>query len=104
VTSFTLFGRAGSAIDIFIYLWGTWLGLLFVKTADDWKSRALFVGFIGPVAINPLKMLVPRYAFVVWWVEVLMNLLCLLASVALFHRRSKMNSASGILPGSEQPS
>ena len=99
VTSFTEFGRAGIAIDLFTYLWVVWLGLLFVKSAEDWVSRALFVGFIGPVAINPLKMLVPRYAFVVWWVELLMNLLCLLASVAVFQRLGKMKSAPDVLPG-----
>lgn len=104
VTSFTEFGRVGIAIDLFFYLWVTWLGLWFVKSADDWVSRAMIVGFIGPLAINPLKMIVPRYAFAVWWVELLMNLLCLLASVAVFQRQSRMNSSSSVVQKSKQSS
>ncbi len=84
-------------MDLFFYLWVAWLGLWFVKFEDDWLSRAIFVGFIGPLAINPLKMIVPQYAFAVWWVELLMNLLCLLASIALFKRQSKLNPASSVV-------
>lgn len=95
VTSFAVFGRFGLAMDLFFYVWVTWLGLWFIENSNDWVCRTMFIGFIGPIAINPLKMVAPHYAFVVWWVEFLMNLLCLLASVAVFQRQSKMHPASG---------
>jgi len=82
VASFAVFGRVGIALDLFFYLWVIWLGFWFIKSAKEWKSRAMFVGLIGPPVINPLKMVVPLHAFTIWWVELSMNILCLLASAA----------------------
>jgi hypothetical protein len=103
VVSFKEFGRAGAAIDLFFYLVVTLIGISFVKAAGNWLDRALFVGWIGPVVLNPLKMLVPRHASVVWWINLVLNLVFCLVSVAVFLRLSKINnSASSIAPESEQ--
>lgn len=93
VTSFTVFGWWGVVLDLFFYLWVSCLGLWFIKTSNDWASRVMFIGFIGPLIINPLKMIMPGYVSPIWWIELLMTLLCLLASIAVLQKRSKMPSA-----------
>ncbi len=84
VASFDLFGRAGVAIDLCIYLYVAWLGFLFVRLARDWLERVWVGGWIAPIVINPLKMLIPRYSYMVWWAELFLAIVFFLATVAMF--------------------
>jgi hypothetical protein len=84
VTSFDLFGRAGVAIDLCIYLYVVWLGFLFVRLARDWLERVWVACWIAPIVINPFKMLIPRYSYLVWWAELFLALVFFLATIALF--------------------
>ena len=101
MTSFTEFGQVGLYLDLFFYLYVAWLGILFVRSASEWIYRAMWIGCIGPPVMNPLKMLIPRYASVVWWVELFMNVVAILASVAVFIKLREINSKPNTAPDSK---
>jgi len=84
VTSCDLFRRAGVAIDLSMYLYVVWLGFLFVRLARDWLERVCVACWIAPIVINPFRMLIPRYSYLVWWAELFLALVFFLATIVLF--------------------
>ncbi len=84
ITSFDVFGRAGVVIDVCIYIYVAWLGFLFVRLARNRMEGTWVACWIAPIVINPFKMLIPRYSYVVWWAELFLALVFFLATVALF--------------------
>ncbi len=86
VTSFEIFGRVGGVIDLCLYLWLIWLVVAFRRLARDWVERVWLACWIAPILVNPIKMLIPKYSFIVWWVVLFLTLVFFLATVALFLR------------------
>jgi len=84
VTSIAVFGRAGVAIDLCIYLYVAWLGFLFVRLARDRVEKTWVACWIGQIVINPMKMLIPRYSYLIWWTELFLALVFFMATIALF--------------------
>jgi hypothetical protein len=100
VASFEVYGKAGGLIDLLIYLFMTWLLIAFVKSAHNWIDRILFASWIGPVVVSPIKMIVPQYCFVIWWIQLFMTMVFLLASIAVFLRLSRRGSQTTPTPAS----
>lgn len=98
----TLPGRAGWAIDLFVYLGVTFLLFAFVTSTRDKIEMALFVGGIGPFVIDPARMLVPQYASAIWWVELCFTLVFFVTSIAVFWRLIRRQSMPGTPPNSDQ--
>ena len=71
-------------MDLCIYLYVGWLGFLFIRLARDRVERVWVACWIVPILINPLKMLIPKYSYTVWWAELFLTLVFFLATVALF--------------------
>lgn len=86
VMKHAFYGQAGWAIDLICYISVGLLLIGMVRSTRDTVEVVLFVGWVGPVVINPLKMLVPGHASIVWWVELGMGLVFFLASATVLVR------------------
>jgi hypothetical protein len=84
VTSFEAFGRFGSVFDACHYLLFAWFFVSIVRWARNGMERIWLACWIAPIVINPFKMLIPRYSYLVWWTELFLALVFFLATVALF--------------------
>jgi hypothetical protein len=60
---------------------------IFVATSDK-LEKSLILALLAPTVINPLKMVLPAYAAIIWWVELGCILVFFLASVAVFLKLS----------------
>jgi hypothetical protein len=82
VMSFAAYGRVGRIIDLCVYLL-IWMLAILVKSARNTIERAWWICWIGPILLNPLKILIPIYAYIVWWAELFLTLIFFLATIAL---------------------
>src|ERR1700745_1836859 len=64
-----VFGRVEWVMDLFVYLGVTFLLFAFVTSTRDKVEMALVIGWMGPIVINPTRMLVPNHTSAIWWVE-----------------------------------
>jgi hypothetical protein len=99
-----LSGRPGWAMDLFVYLGVTFVLVGFVSSTRDKVEMALFIGGIGPIVINPARMLVPKYTSAIWWVELCLTFVFFVTSVIVFSRLIRRRSMPGELPNSDQVS
>jgi hypothetical protein len=81
-----VFGRAGWAIDVFCYTALVLLLIAMVRSTRDKVEMALFIGWVGPVVINPLRMAIPEYTSSIWWVEICLQMVFILASIIVLLR------------------
>lgn len=89
VSSFAIYGVLDRPLNLFFYLFIGWLFIEFVRAARSWTVRILVTTWIAPVLLNPLKMLIPKYCFVVWWVQLLAAIVFFVVSIAAFTRRAQ---------------
>jgi hypothetical protein len=85
------FGSVGWAVDLFAYAVVAYLVFSLLESASGRVEKALFIGLGGQFLINPVKMLVPRHASTIWWIELCLMVMCVVSSVAMLLR-----STSGI--------
>ncbi len=81
-----VFGRAGWAIDVFCYTALVLLLIAIVRSIRDKVEMALFIGWVGPVVVNPLRMAIPEYTSSIWWVEICLQTVFVLASIIVLLR------------------
>jgi hypothetical protein len=86
VMQHVVFGRAGWAIDVFCYIALVLLLIAMVRSTRDKVEIALFIGWVGPVVINPLRMAIPKYTSRIWWVEICLQTVFILASIIVLLR------------------
>jgi hypothetical protein len=79
-------GRAGWTLDVICYVLVSILMVEMVRSAGEKVEMAFFIGLIGPIVINPLRMAIPRYTSVIWWVEVGLEIVLFLSSTFLLLR------------------
>lgn len=84
VTTFEVFGRFGSVLDVCLYLLFASFFVSMVRWGRNGAERIWVACWIAPIVINPFKMLIPRYSYTVWWAELFLALVFFLATVALF--------------------
>jgi hypothetical protein len=99
-----VFGRAGWAMDLLVYLGVTFLLFAFVTSTRNKIEMALFVGGIGPSVINPARMLVPKYTSAIWWVELCLTLVFFVTSITVFLRLIRRGSMRSEPSNSDQVS
>ncbi len=83
---FEPFGRAGLALDLFCYIAISGMAAEIVRSTRDRLAILLFVGMMGPFVINPLKMLLPQQASLIWWVELCLHATFFVTSIAALIR------------------
>jgi len=89
-----VFGSAGRYIDVFSFLgFVAVLLVIFISTSDR-LEKSLILASLVPTVINPLKMLLPAYAAIIWWIELGCILVFFLASVAVYLKLSQSDSAA----------
>jgi hypothetical protein len=81
-----VFGRAGWAIDVFCYIAVALLLIEMVRSTRDKVEIALFIGWVGPVVINPLRMAIPEYTSLIWWAEICLQTVFFLSSMIVLLR------------------
>jgi hypothetical protein len=81
-----VFGRAGWAIDVSCYIALTLLLAAMVRSTRDKVEIALFIGWVGPVVINPLRMAISEYTARIWWAEICLQAVFILASIIVLLR------------------
>jgi len=81
-----VFGRAGWAIDVFCYIALVFLLVAMVRSTQDKVEIALFIGWVGPVVINPLRLAIPQYTARIWWAELCLQTVFILASMIVLLR------------------
>lgn len=86
VGDFEALGRFGAAFDVLTYLLFAWFLVSIVRWGRNGVERVWLACWISPILINPLKMLIPKYSYVVWWAELFLALAFFLATIALFLR------------------
>jgi len=58
-------GRAGWTLDLICYVLVSILMVEMVHSAGEKAEMAFFIGLMGPIVINPLRMAIPRYTSVI---------------------------------------
>ncbi|HEX4582523.1 MAG TPA: hypothetical protein VH139_10700 [Acidobacteriaceae bacterium] len=96
------FGSIGWAVDIFVYMTIAYLFFSLLQSLRDKVLRGLIIGLIGPVLINPVKMLVPKYASVIWWIELCLTMMFFVTSLILLFRTVRRNSVPGVSPDTDE--
>lgn len=86
VMQHALFGRAGWVIDVFCYTALVLLLIAMVRSTRDKVEMALFIGWVGPVLINPVRMAIPEYTSWIWWAEISLQSVFILASIIVLLR------------------
>ena len=81
-----VFGHAGRAIDVFCYIALALLLVAMLRSTRDKVEIALFIGWVGPVVINPLRMAIPQYTARIWWAEICLQTVFILASIIVLLR------------------
>ncbi len=89
LANYEIFGRLGSSIDILSYLLIALLMIELLRTSTTRLESVFSVAWIGPVVINPLRMLIPGCTSKVWWAEQVMTAAALLLSMIFLWRRSR---------------
>ena len=84
--SHDLFGSVGWAVDLFVYSAVAYLVFSLLQSTSDRVEKAVFIGLGGPFLINPVKMLVPRYASAIWWTGLCLMVISVVSSVAVLLR------------------
>jgi hypothetical protein len=84
--SHDLFGSVGWAVDLVAYSVVAYLVLSLMESASDRVEKVVFIGLGAPFLINPVKMLVPRYASAIWWIELCLMAMSVVSSVAVLLR------------------
>ena len=90
------------AIPLFVYLGVTFLLFAFVTSTRDKVEMALVIGWMGPIVINPTRMLVPNHTSAIWWVELCLTLVFFVTSITVFLRLIRGQSMPGAPPDSYQ--
>jgi hypothetical protein len=86
VANYELFGRFGWAMDLLLYIGIVFLLFGFVTSTRIKIEMALFIGWVGPIVINPARMFLPRYTSEIWWVELCLTLVFFMTSIVVFLR------------------
>jgi hypothetical protein len=81
-----VFGRAGWAVDLFCYIAVVLVLIAMVRSTRDKVEIALFIGWAGPIVINPLRMAIPEYTTSIWWAEICLRSIFILASITVLLR------------------
>jgi hypothetical protein len=84
VGQFLALGHFGPVFDVCSYLLFAWFFVSIFQWGRDRAERIWAACWIAPILINPLKMLIPRYSYMVWWAELFLELVFFLATIALF--------------------
>jgi hypothetical protein len=107
VGSFVAWGRFNAAFDVLTYLPFTCFFVSLVRSEQSRAERVWLALWISPILINPLKMLIPRYSNAIWWAELFLELVFLLAAIAMFlnwkPRPTLARCRARFGPGSEPP-
>jgi hypothetical protein len=96
------FGSIGWAVDIFVYMTIAYLFFSLLESLRDKVLRGLIIGFVGPILINPVKMLVPKYASAIWWIELCLTMMFFVTSLVLLLRTLRRSSVRDSSPDSEE--
>jgi hypothetical protein len=86
IGSFAVYGRADRILDLFFYLFMTYMLVMFLRSANDAIGRILLASWIAPIVINPLKILLPMYCSTIWWLQLLMRIAFFVVSIAALIR------------------
>ncbi|HEY3989005.1 MAG TPA: hypothetical protein VGM02_06885 [Acidobacteriaceae bacterium] len=92
------FGSIGWTLDVFVYMGTAYLFFSLLDSLRDKVLRGLIIGSVGPILINPVKMLVPKYASAIWWIELCLTMMFFVTSLVLLLRTVRRNSVSGVSP------
>lgn len=84
VGQFEPLGHIGLVLDVCTYLFFAWFFVSIFRWRKGGTERVWAACWIAPILINPLKMLIPRYSYVVWWAELFLALVFFLANISLF--------------------
>jgi hypothetical protein len=95
VMQHSIFGRAGLALDVFCYIAVVFVSTGMVRSTRNKAEALLFIGWVGPVVINPLRMAIPIDTSWIWWVEISLQamFICVHSNLAKStdHGRAAMN-------------
>lgn len=98
-----VFGRAGWAVDVFCYIVVALLLIEIVRSTRDRVEIALLIGWAGPFVINPLRMAIPEYTAQIWWAEICLQTVFILASIIVLLRMIR-KTPDRRLPNAERKS